>query len=234
MTTTITGISSMATRGLLAELAPRCAPPGTTLQFESTGGVDAARRVAEGEAFDLVVLAADAMHKLMQAGHLQPGTLRPLADSAMAIAARSGVPAPDIGSEAALREAVLGAERIGYSTGPSGVALMALFERWGVPPALQGRLVQARPGVPVASLIASGEVALGFQQRSELMGVQGVDVLGDMPPGLEIVTTFSGAVAARSTQPQAAAQALAGLCGAGMDAVKRELGLAPPAARAAA
>lgn len=230
----LTGISSMATRQLLVALAPRCAPAGAPLQFESIGGVEAARRVAEGEAFDLVVLAADAMDKLMAAGHLQPGTLRPLADSAMAVAAPAGRPAPAIDTADALQAAVLQAERIGYSTGPSGVALMSLFERWGVMGLLQGRLVQARPGVPVASLIASGEVGLGFQQRSELLGVPGVQVLGDMPPGLEIVTTFSGAVAARSPQPLLAARALGRLCDAEMDAVKRDLGLAPPAARTAA
>lgn len=223
----LVGISSMATRQLLAELAPRCAPVGSTLQFESVGGVDAARRVAEGEAFDLVVLAADAMDKLMTAGHLQPGTLRPLVDSPMAVAARAGAPAPDVGSEAALREAVLQAPRIGYSTGPSGVALMALFERWGVMDTLRARLVQARPGVPVASLVASGEASLGFQQLSELINQPGVHVLGEMPAGVQITTTFSGAVAARSAQPALAAQALQTLAGPAAEAVALRLGLQP-------
>lgn len=223
----LVGISSMATRQLLAELAPLCAPAGRTLQFESVGGVDAARRVAEGESFDLVVLAADAMDKLMVAGHLQPGTLKPLVDSPMAIAAREGMPAPAVGSESALREAVLQAQRIGYSTGPSGVALMALFERWGMLETLRARLVQARPGVPVASLVASGEASLGFQQLSELMHQPGVQVLGEMPAGVQITTTFSGAVAARSAQPALAAQALQALAGPAAEAVAVRLGLQP-------
>ena len=223
----LVGISSMATRQLLAELAPLCAPAGSTLRFESVGGVDAARRVAEGESFDLVVLAADAMDKLLAAGHLQPGSLRPLVDSPMAIAAREGTPAPEVGSEAALREAVLQASRIGYSTGPSGVALMALFERWGVMETLRARLVQARAGVPVASLVASGEASLGFQQLSELMHQPGVQVLGEMPAGVQITTTFSGAVAARSAQPALAAQALQALAGPAVEAVAVRLGLQP-------
>ena len=223
----LVGISSMATRQLLAELAPRCAPVGSTLQFESVGGVDAARRVAEGEAFDLVVLAADAMDKLMAAGHLQPGTLRPLVDSPMAIAAREGAPVPDLGSEAALREAVLQAPRIGYSTGPSGVALMALFERWGVMEPLRARLVQARAGVPVASLVASGEASLGFQQLSELINQPGVRVLGEMPAGVQITTTFSGAVASASARPEAALQALTALASSAIAEVAKRLGLQP-------
>ncbi len=209
----------------MSELATRCAPAGSSLQFESVGGVDAARRVAAGEAFDLVVLAADAMDKLLAAGHLLPGTLRPLVDSPMAIASREGPARPDVGSAAALREAVLQAPSIGYSTGPSGVALMALFERWGVMAALRDRLVQARPGVPVASLIAGGEVSLGFQQRSELLGVAGVQVLGDMPSGLEIVTTFSGAVAARSTHVDLARQVLVQLASEQAAAVAERVGM---------
>ena len=38
----------------------------------------------------------------------------------------------------------------------------------------------------------------------ELMHLEGIVVLGQMPPGLEIITTFSGAVCATSTAPDAA------------------------------
>ena len=201
-------ISSMATRHLLAALAAAHEQAGgPATRIESVGGVDAAQRVQAGEAFDLVVLAAGAIAKLDAAGRLRPGSIRPLADSTVAIAVRAGSPAPDVGSEPALKAAVLQARAIGYSTGPSGTALMELFARWGVADALQSRLVQARPGVPVGSLIANGEVDLGFQQLSELMDLPGITLLGGMPPGTEIVSRFSGAVTAAAAQP-AEAQAL--------------------------
>ena len=216
----------MATRGLLAELAGACPLDGVELRFESTGGVDAARRVAAGEVFDLVVLAADAMDKLAAAGHLMAGSLQAIANSPMAIAVRAGAPRPDVGSEGALREAVLLAHRIGYSTGPSGVALIALFDRWGITQALGDRLLQARPGVPVGSLIADGSVDLGFQQLSELLHVDGIEVLGPMPAGIEIVTTFTGAIGAYSTQEAEARQALSFLCSKAAAAAKRRHGMA--------
>jgi molybdate transport system substrate-binding protein len=81
-----------------------------------------------------------------------------------------------------------------------------LFAAWDIE---VERLVQAPPGVPVAALLARGDVDIGFQQRSELICVEGVDVIGAMPPGLEIVTTFSGAVCAASMQPEAARTLLA-------------------------
>ena len=77
----------MATRALLAELAHAAARQGlATAQIESVGGVDAARRVQAGEAFDLVFLAADAIELLLEAGHLQAGSRVDLVRSSVAAA----------------------------------------------------------------------------------------------------------------------------------------------------
>jgi molybdate transport system substrate-binding protein len=205
----ITGISSMATKALLGELAEQYGRrSGVHVAIEAVGGVDAARRVAAGEAFDAVFLAADAIDKLIAGGSLV-GPRVDLVRSEVWVAVRAGAPRPDIGSEDALRRAVLAARTVGYSTGPSGVALTRLFERWGVADALQGRLVQSPAGTPVGALVARGEVELGFQQRSELMGLPGIDIVGPLPDAVRIVTTFSGAIGARAVDPQAARALLA-------------------------
>lgn len=226
MNTPITGISSMATRLLLADLATAYeAAHQHPVQFESLGGVEAARKVEQGEAVDLVVLASDALDKLMAGGFLQPGTRRDLVVSSVALAVREGADRPDVGSEAALRSAVLAAPSIGYSTGPSGTALLALFERWGLGETLRPRLVQARPGVPVGRLVAQGEVALGFQQLSELKDLPGITLLGGMPPGTEIVTTFSGAVRQGAAQAGAALAVLDFMAAPAQDSLKHRHGM---------
>lgn len=181
----------MATRALLAELTEAyTAASGQPVQIESVGGVDAARRVAGGEHFDIVVLASDAIDRLIAAGHLAPGRVD-LVRSAVAMAVPADAPVPRIDNEADLRAAVQAAPTIGYSTGPSGVALQALFARWGLADELGRRTVQAPPGVPVASLVAQGQVALGFQQLSEMMTVPGITLIGTLPADAAIVTTFS-------------------------------------------
>ncbi|MCX7149795.1 MAG: substrate-binding domain-containing protein, partial [Rhodocyclales bacterium] len=194
---------------------------------ESVGGVDAAKRVLAGETFDVVVLAADAIDKLIAAGRVIADSKTDLVRSAVAIAVRSGAPRPDIGSEDALRRAVLAARTVGYSTGPSGMALTKLFERWAIAEAVRERIVQAPPGVPVGQLVASGEVELGFQQLSELMHLPGIDVLGTMPPGCEIVTTFSAGLCATSTQPEAVRALLAFMRSPAAADAKRRHGMEP-------
>jgi len=218
----------MATQQLLAELAPACAA-GATVHFVSMGGVDAARRVQAGEPFDLIVLAAEAIDAMISTGHLRAGSRRALADSTVAVAVPAGAPRPDIGSEDALRQALVAARCIGYSTGPSGCALLRLFERWGLAKALADRLLQARPGEPVGDLLASGAADIGFQQLSELQDLAGITVLGGMPPGLEIITPFVGAVGSGSAQPEAAQVLLDAMAAPARDAMKLRHGMAPPA-----
>jgi molybdate transport system substrate-binding protein len=201
----ICGISSMATKAALAHLANQYEVRSKHIVvIESVGGVDAARRVQAGEPFDVVVLAADAIERLLAAGHLAAGSAIDLMRSSVAVAVPAGAPRPEIGSEAALRRAVEAAPTIGTSTGPSGAALAKLFDRWGLSERIRHRIVTPPPGVPVGSLVARGEVALGFQQLSELIHVAGIDLVGPLPPELRIVTTFSGAVGARARQPDAA------------------------------
>jgi molybdate transport system substrate-binding protein len=226
MTTRITGISSMATRQFLAEAAAAWQQRGgAAVAIESVGGVDAAKRVQAGEPFDVVVLAADAITKLAAGGHVVADSVTGLVRSGVAIAVPRGAPKPDIASEAALRAAVLAAPTLGYSTGPSGVALQQLFTRWGIADEIGARLVQAPPGVPVGSLVARGEVALGFQQLSELMHLDGIDVVGPMPEALQIVTTFSGAVGAASAQPAAARELLDFIRSPAADEARRRHGM---------
>jgi molybdate transport system substrate-binding protein len=227
----ITGISSMATRQVLAELASAFEQrSGCVVAIESVGGVDAARRVQSGEAFDVVVLAADAIDRLIASGRVVAGSKVDLVCSGVAVAVRAGAARPDIGSEDAVKRTLLSARTIGYSTGPSGVQLVKLFERWGLFETIKDRIVQAPPGVPVGVLVARGEVELGFQQLSELMHLEGVDVIGALPPAIQILTTFSGGVCSAAAQPQAARAMLDFMASPETAAAKRCQGMEPAGA----
>ena len=227
MATTIAGISSMATRLILGELAQRYeAASGVQVSIKAMGGVDAARLVREGEATDIVILASGPMAKLEAEGHILAGSLKGFARSGMAIAVRAGAQRPDISDEDAVRSAVFAAKTVCYSTGPSGDHLLQLCERWGLP-ADSERLLKAPPGVPVGSLVAQGEADLGFQQLSELIHVSGIEVLGPLPPEIQAVTVFAAGVASASPQPEQTRDLIAYLASSQTDAVKRDQGMEP-------
>ncbi|TBR76338.1 MAG: ABC transporter substrate-binding protein [Burkholderiaceae bacterium] len=228
MASTISIISSMATRQVLAELVAQFQQTSAQqVSVESVGGVDAARRVQAGEAFDVVILAANAIEQLTQAGRIVPGSRVDLVHSGVSVAVRAGAARPDIASEEAVRAAVLAARSLGYSTGPSGVHLAKLFERWGIADAIRSRIVQAPPGVPVGSLVASGEVELGFQQLSELIHQDGIAVLGPLPAAIQITTIFSAGLSVTSTQAQAVRALLDFMTSPAAAGVKRRNGLEP-------
>jgi molybdate transport system substrate-binding protein len=226
MSNRILGISSMAPRALLAELSRDYElRSGCPVAFESVGGVDARRRVQAGESFDVIVLASDALDELVSSGHVLSGSKVDLARSGVAIAVRTGAPRPDVRDEESLRRAVLAARSVGYSTGPSGVQLSALFERWGITERVRNRILVPPPGEPVGALVARGEVELGFQQLPELIHLDGVDVVGLLPEPIQIVTTFSGAAGTRGNSPEAARSLLAFMSSDETGAAKRRHGM---------
>jgi molybdate transport system substrate-binding protein len=225
----VTGISSMATRRVLAELAHRYeATTGGRLAIEAVGGVDAAKRVRAGEPFDLVVLAADVMARLEAEGFVVAGSTVGFVRSAMALAVRAGAPRPDIVTGETVRAAFAGARSIGYSTGPSGTHLLEVAKAWGLDPAGEApRFVQAKPGVPVAALVAQGEAEIGVQQLSEFLGEPGIDIVGLVPPPVQSVTTFSIGVGARSARADEARALIAFLNAPESAEAKGRLGMEP-------
>jgi molybdate transport system substrate-binding protein len=230
MTQPLRIISSMATKQLLADLINLYQQTQNTsnpqeIQLESVGGVDAAKRVQAGETFDVVVLASSAIEQLMAAGNVVAGSRVDVVNSGVAVAVQAGAKRPDISTGATVRQAVLNAVTLGYSTGPSGVQLAKLFDRWGITTQIQSRIVTAPPGVPVGSLVAKGDVALGFQQLSELISQAGIEVLGPLPPEIQITTTFSAALATSSTQADAVRNLLAFFASPATADIKRRNGM---------
>jgi molybdate transport system substrate-binding protein len=230
MHSTIAGISSMATRQLLTNLGhafTQIAP--WSVQFDAMGGVDAARLIRDGKTFDVIVLASNVMEKLEGEGLLVAGSRVDVARSGVAIAVRSGTPRPAIATEDDVKQAVLGAGKISYSSGPSGDHLKGLFARWNIAGAIADRTVEAKPGIPVGTLVARGDADLGFQQLSEFLDVDGIDIVGPLPDAIQTMTIFTAGVAASSTQPDAAQAFAAYLGSAETAAAKRKLGMEPAA-----
>ena len=221
----LTGLSSMATRNVLADLAREYEQRrGVRVDIRSMGGVEAAKLARAGEATDIVVLASKVMGALEAEGHLKKGETRDFARSEIGMAVPVGSALPSVADEQAVRQAALNARKICYSTGPSGDHLKALCEKWGAP---LSRALVAPPGVPVAALVANGEADLGFQQLSELIDQPGIQIVGPLPREIQVVTVFSAGISTISRNPEGARAFLAYLASAETRDAKRRHGMEP-------
>ncbi|WP_420176742.1 substrate-binding domain-containing protein [Luteococcus sp. OSA5] len=207
MSTALVGLGSMATRHLLAEMEGLAAASGVAaVRFSAGGGVEVAERIRQREQADVVVLAARAVEELADQGHLLAETVRPAFVSEAVIGVPSGSDASVPTDTGQLRQLLLDASSIGYSTGPSGKAFLSLVEELGLTRQLDGRLEQARPGHPVGGMVAQGQIDVGIQQLSEMAGLAGVTVLGPLPEPHRITSVFVAAVAATSRRREQATE----------------------------
>ena len=158
-------------------------------------------RLKGGEAVDLVILSAASLDELVKAGIVSQRF--DIAKSGIGVAVRTGAPKPDISSGEAVKRAVLAAKGIAYSTGPSGLYLIKLFERMGIADQIRSKVKQVQ-GEPAGAVAARGEAELAFQQVSELLPVPGIELVGPLPPDIQEITTFSAGIHARAAEAQAA------------------------------
>jgi molybdate transport system substrate-binding protein len=198
-------LSTQATEQAYRELAPQFEKAsGHKLTTIFTGTLDVQKRIAAGEAYDIILMAGPAIDAFIKAGTIVPGSRIDIARSGVGVAVKAGAPKPDISTTEAVKKTLLAAKSIGYSTGPSGVYLTGLFQRLGVADAIKGKLKQTPTGVFVGNIVASGEAEIGFQQVSELAHFEGVDFVGPLPADIQEITVFSAGLQVGGKEAEAA------------------------------
>jgi len=198
-------LASGATKEAYLELVPQFEKAsGHKVVTTWAGTVDIKKRIAAGEVFDLIVVAGPEIDEFIKQGKMAAGSRVDLMKSGVGAAVRAGAPKPDISSAEALKKAVLAAKTVGYSTGPSGVYMDALFERMGIAAQIKPKLKQTPPGVLIGTIVASGEAEIGFQQVSELIHVSGIDFIGPLSADVQKITVFSSGIHAGAKEPDAA------------------------------
>ena len=201
----ITVLSTQATEQPYRELLPQFEPAtGHRVKTTYSGTLDARKRIAAGEYFDMLIMASPDIDAFLASGTLAPGSRTDIAKSGVGIGIKAGAPKPDISTVEAFKKTLLAAKSIGCSTGPSGNYVISLFDRLGIAGEVMPKLIQTATGVFVGSLIANGDVELGIQQVSELSHYPGVDYIGPLPGDIQKMTIFASGIAANAKQPAAA------------------------------
>jgi len=198
-------LSTLATREAYSELVPEFErASGQKVVTIWAGTVDIIKRISAGEDYDLIIASKSTIDDFVRSGKVENDSQVDIARSGIGVAVRRGARRPDIGSADALKRALVAAKAVGYSTGPSGVYLAALFERMGIATEMKAKSRQVPPGATVGPIIARGDVEIGFQQMSELLHVDGVDVIGPLPAEIQHITVITSGIPTAAKEPDAA------------------------------
>ncbi|HEY6257369.1 MAG TPA: substrate-binding domain-containing protein [Xanthobacteraceae bacterium] len=178
---------------------------GHTVSMSVFGTGPAVAKIKEGTFADLILLGPDALNELAADGKLDAGSITPVFHSRIGLAVRAGVKKPDIGTDAALKQALLEAKSIGYSIGPSGEHFSkVIIEKLGIADQLRPKMTNIR-GAPVGVGVARGDVEIGIHQIAELMPIAGIDVVGDLPADLNKTIVYATGLTPMAKHPAAAA-----------------------------
>jgi molybdate transport system substrate-binding protein len=221
-------LSTQATEEAYKELVPQFEKAsGHKVTTVFTGTLDANKRLAAGETYDVIIMSAPSIEEHIKSGKAAAGSRVDIAKSGVAVGVRKGAPKPDIGTTEAVKKLLLSAKSIGYSTGPSGNYVLSLFERLGVADQVKPKLKQTPTGVFVGSIIANGDVEVGFQQVSELASFPGVDYVGPLPADIQSYTMFSSGLIAGAKEAEAAKALVKFITGPEAAAAFKKRGMEP-------
>jgi molybdate transport system substrate-binding protein len=192
-----------------------------------TGTLDANKRLAAGETYDLLIMSAPSIEEQIKTGKVVAGSRVDLAKSGVGVGMKAGAPKPDISTTEALKRTLLAAKSIGYSTGPSGVYMIGVFQRMGIADEIKHKLKQTPTGVFVGGIIANGEAEIGFQQVSELSHFAGVDYVGPLPAEIQQFTIFSSGIIAGTKEAEAAKALVSFITAPAAAAAFKRIGMEP-------
>src|SRR5205085_6089552 len=136
-------------------------------------------------------------------------------------------PEPDISSADALKKSVLAAKSVAYSGGASGTYLVGMFKALGISDQVSPKAVVTKANEPVGDRVARGDAEIGFHQLSELIPVKGIRIVGPLPPELQHITVFSGAIHSGAKEPDAASALIRFLTAPAVGQSIRKRGLDP-------
>ncbi|HLH95710.1 MAG TPA: molybdate ABC transporter substrate-binding protein [Xanthobacteraceae bacterium] len=186
--------------------------------------------IEKGEPVDAAILTTATTDDLVKEGKLSPNGRTDVARAGAGVAAHKGAPKPDISTSEAFKHALLDAKSIAFvEAGATAPYIKSLFDRLGIADQVKAKLKPQPTSNPAAKAVANGEAELGITQISEILPYAsiGAELVGPLPPELQLYTTYPAAVATDSKQSAAAAVFIKFMTSPAAVAVLKAKGLSP-------
>lgn len=189
----------------------QAAHPDTPLAMRWHPSTVIEQQLNQGAEADGVIATVDTVDRLIDKGIAEGSSRIEVVDSPIGVAVLAGAVAPDISSIDRLIASLLAARSVAWSeAGASGVWFSRLLKQLNIDEPLRARGTVIPAGFTAEQLV-NGNADLAVQQISELLMVEGIDVVGPLPPEAQQPISLSAAVLTRAQQPERASAFLAWL-----------------------
>jgi len=162
------------------------------------------KQIEDGAAFDVAIVTPAVLDDLIAKGRVAAEGRATIAQTGLAVAVRKGAHKVDISTVDAFKRALLNAKSIAYAKeGASGVAFVAIIQRFGIADALKSKSILTTSGDAVGEAVVNGTAEFGILPVSEILPVSGAEVLATFPKEVQSYVVMVGGVGAASKQAAA-------------------------------
>jgi len=201
---------------------------GHPLAVEYNSTLAVKKKIEGGEAFDATLITTEAVADLIKQGKLAANSRAELARSELGIGIRAGAPRPDIRTVDGLKHALREAKVITYpQDGASRGYIEMMFDRLGMAAEVKPKIVLAPGSGPATESVAAGKATFVITLFSEIVPIQGVEILGPLPGEYQSDIKFAAGVSANARNPEAAKALIAFWKDSKTAAVLKAKGLEP-------
>jgi molybdate transport system substrate-binding protein len=202
----VRALSSNGVRAALDELVPQCERSvGRELAIEFGTSASIRQRIAAGETVDVAFVTSEVVEELAKGGHIDAASITPLGRAGMGIGTRAGGHRYDIGTAGTLKQALLAARSVSYAQdGASRVHIERMFERLGIAAEMQAKTLLEQGSVRAAAKVVAGDAELLLTLVSEILPVEGMELLGALPSEFQSYISFAAGLAAHAADAAAA------------------------------
>jgi molybdate transport system substrate-binding protein len=203
---TVVALSSNGVRAPLEALMTGCAHAAGA-EVSVTYGTSASirQRVTAGEAVDVVLATDEVVAELAKAGRVVTASVTPLGRAGIGLGIRAGSRRFEIGTPDALERALLSARSVAYAQdGASRVHIERVFDRLGIAAEMKAKTLLEQGSARAAAKVVAGEAEILLTLVSEILPVEGMELLGPLPAELQSYISFAAAVGVHAASAERA------------------------------
>jgi molybdate transport system substrate-binding protein len=187
------------------------------------------KRMADGEAFDVVLAPPAMLDELIQKNKVD-GARASLGRVGMGVVVRADAPVPDIATAEAFRNSVVTAETLVFNRASTGLYLEELLRKQGLYAQIESRTTRYPDGASVMEHVLHGkgrEIGFGAITEILLYRDKGLKLVGPLPEELQNYTSYSGSLLQGTPNAELSRKFVQFLDGASSKALFKAAGIEP-------